>query len=134
MSTIDKDFLWLTQLSENDIDASRWARSVGVPVPCFMSSRVVSEAMPDSPGNAVRTEDIASIAMAILGRLKRSLATVGTFPVRFLFKSGTNGSERELEASLVTNHSGEHVLFVGVANEFGSNQLFSEESHAPTFV
>ena len=93
-----------------EVDATRWANSVGIRSRCRMTTGLFADGVDDSQMGPLREEEIASMAMAILDRLKRVLDGGAAMPIRFGFKAGAMGPERLIHAAYVESDDGHNVL------------------------
>ncbi len=104
------------ELVGGTIDASRWAKSVGLPANCVISAALVEEGVREHAPVSASKEEIASLCMAILDRIKRLWINPAEAHLRFMFKAGSITEEVELEAIFLTLSTGERQLVVKRVN------------------
>jgi hypothetical protein len=110
VSTVDDGVK--VELEGGAIDASRWAKSVGLPSNCQISASLVHEGVHSHGSNEHNSEAVASLCMAILDRVKRLWVNPSDAQLRFMFKAGSISEEIELEAIFLTRGSGDLQLVV----------------------
>jgi hypothetical protein len=79
-----------------DVNADRWSKSVGLCDHCVISSSLFVDCSTDAAVGPKRAEEIASISMAVLGRVKRLVDAGTPWPIRFVFKPHADADEMEV--------------------------------------
>lgn len=97
-------------MQSGHIDASKWAKSVGLNMPCIICERLIVDSSKSKTTQPIPNEEIASLSMAILSTIKRKLVNESTFC--FEFKSTWCTKPNRLQARFVRSSSGSTVLIV----------------------
>jgi hypothetical protein len=94
------------------INASRWSKSLSLCDQCRIDMRIFIDANIVSATVVKRDEEIASLSMAILGRVGRLVSTGSAYPLRFKFRAGADVDEQEIEATMTVDDAGQPLLQV----------------------
>lgn len=101
------------------VDASRWARSLGIAPHCTVSTDALEFAVGLKGSVSQQApERVAAAAMSILCRLKQVAFVSGgapSLPARFTLKTGTQTEAVELVAKDETDASGRSVLSISLS-------------------
>ncbi len=101
-----------TLMMGTDVNASRWSKSLGLCDQCRIQMAVFIDANIVSASVVKRDEEIASLSMAILGRVGRLVSTGYAYPLRFKFRVGADVDEQEIEAAMTVDDAGQPLLQV----------------------